>query len=397
MITIINRNPTGRLISLYSLLKFLDYKYKDKPFSLNDMKFDIGDKITILDFFPLAKVHPLTNKKYDPYLENPFSPAGSHLTQSIQYDSQKSKSVSDCANALEALGFIKPINSKFIITLEGTKFIEHEFNDPETFEILHSSVLNYGVFVGFLFECWKLSKKTKYVDRNNISIGFPTTREIVSSGGKNIILSTGSQRDTMTRTKSVLLAWAITAGYCLPEGYSIPKVDEWHVKTLGLITEKKWLWRKFQFFIDDDLFNGNLIVKNPLNYNSMTKSTKALRERGQAEVRSVSLEMEKIVKNRRFAIVYALAYCAENNKKLNFNKLLEYLSDYPDIFVVNKLDFIKTMQIEKDITIIAGIPFNATNDNILEPLTKINMNNLKQNADPDLLEILNKVIPKTYV
>ena len=107
MSALINRVPTGRIISLHAELRYLYWRFKDKPFTLQEMKLDPTLRKTQLDFFPLAIKHSIYgryNGKYDPYLDNALDKAGFHLTQSTERDSQKSKSVSECFSALEGLG-----------------------------------------------------------------------------------------------------------------------------------------------------------------------------------------------------------------------------------------------------------------------------------------------------
>src|SRR3989339_51829 len=109
MVAIINRTPTGRIISLHTEVKYLKQRYGVGLFELKGLKYDSTAKYNPLMFFPLAEKHPSIGI-YDPYLDNPLSPAIFHLTQSIQYDTQKSKSASECLNALEALGWIERKN-----------------------------------------------------------------------------------------------------------------------------------------------------------------------------------------------------------------------------------------------------------------------------------------------
>jgi hypothetical protein len=125
----------------------------------------------------------------------------------------------------------------------------------------------------------------------------------------------------------------------------------------------------------------------------MTKSTKALRERHQEAERSLSLKYEPIVKNRRFAIVYLLSKCANNNKSLNFSKLLKQLSMHPEIFVINKSDFSRVLDIELAIANISGIPFVPHGDK-LEPQTRLNLKKLSEGAPNNLIKTLDSIYEK---
>lgn len=398
MITIVNRNPTGRLVSLHALLQYLYAKYERNDFDLNGMKYDQNSEISILDFFILAEQNPINNEKYDPYLENPFSPAKSHLTQSLQYDTQKSKSVSDCANALEGLGFLThKDNGRFVLSEKGVEIASLDYKDSNTFRLLREGVLKYGVFVGFLYECLRKANSNMLVRRNDIFIGFPNTEEVVVENGSKVVLSTGSQIDTMTRSKSVLFAWAITTGFCLPFGTKdLDSTVLPHMSTLTLVSKKKWLWREFQLLYNYELFN-NLEIQNPLSFDSMTKSTKALRERGQSSIRDISLKYEEIVKKRRFTIVYILSKLSMEGKGLDFEKLIEKMFYFKEEFTVNEglSEFKRVMQEEIKIATVAGIPVKKRGK-LYFPVTKINPCVLARGIDKDFNIILEQIIDNLY-
>lgn len=393
MTAIINRTPTGRLISLHAELRYLNARYGAGKFELKGLKYDSEAKVNPLMFFPLVVDHPSIGK-YDPYLDNPLSPAKFHLTQSIQYDTQKSKSGSECLNALEALGWIERLGDQSRLTEKGLVIAKLKYEDAKMYELMRRSVLGYGVFVGFLYKCLLKSNSDGELNKNNVEIGYKDAHESIRLSGKNIPISTGSQKDTIVRTRSTLFAWAISTGFALPTNHDVPKNKlNWHVETLGEITNKHWGWSKLKLFIDKSLFDGSHFVERPLNYQWMTKSTRALRERGQQDIREASLQQETKVKNRRYAIVYCLALCAMRSTALNYDKFVEQLLKYPDLFVVNKNDFERVMQIEKDIAVISGIPF-TDRDNILKPLNKINIEYLTKGAPREVIETIDSIYLK---
>jgi hypothetical protein len=394
MAAIINRTPTGRLISLHSELRYLKERYRDKPFALNGLKYDAKHELNPLMFFPLAKEHPQFGI-YDPYLRNPLNPAKFHLTQSIQYDTQKSKSASECLNALEALGWIKKNNGSSQITALGVKIADISYDDSRFYEISRSCVLGYGVFVGFLYKCLIKKSNDDVVNKTNIRIGYPDTNEVVEKNGINIPLSTGSQKDTIVRTRSTLFAWAITTGFVFPIELDTPKDElKWHLAALQEIRKKHWGWSKIKVFIPGDLFNKKHFVSHPLSYRWMTKSTKALRERGQESIRKNSLNLEEIVKNRRFAIVYALALASDAGKKINYPNLIDGLIAYEKLFVINKSEIKRVIDVEKEIAIVAGIPFVVDGDE-LEPLTTINMEVLLEGAPEEVVSAAQNIYRKS--
>jgi hypothetical protein len=294
------------------------------------MKYDSDLRFSQLDFFPLAEKRGST--LYDPYLTNELSSAGFHLTQSVQYDSQKSKSVSECSNALEGLGWIAQQDGrKAKISKLGEDVARLSYFDPKFFDLARKSVLGYGIFVGFLYKILKARDKNNMINRDDIRIGYVNTNEVIKQGGQDVPLSTGSQTDTIVRTRSALFAWAVTTGFLLPVSHKIPTNKPlWHVETLDIIKEEHWAWGKMFTYIDGNLFNGKHYVNKPLSYKYMTKSTKALRERGQASVRNMSLSFEEKIKNRRFAIVYALGVAAESNRSLSFSTLITHLKKFPE-------------------------------------------------------------------
>ena len=388
---LINRNPSGRIICLHSLLTYLYSKFKTEPFTLSDLKYDSQSKFNIHQNCPLLVKLPSISFKVCPYLENPLSNAKCYLTQSIQEDKQKSKSVSDAFNALEGMGFVKRVDKGGVITKSGIAFISEKFSSPNTLKRLQEGLLSYGPFVGLIHE---LSEKSKIVNRSEIKLGYPVTNEKVDVKGNKITLSTGSQQDTITRTRSVLFIWASTAGFLLPDGIKQPSNDElWHVSMMPYIESKKWTISKFHITIPKDLFSKKLFVRNPLSYNAMTKSTKALRERNQEEERTITLKYEPIITNRRFALIYGLAKKSEGNQRLNIRDYLAELKKYSDLFVVNSSDFERVMEIELDICGVCGIPYNRDKFE-LTPLTLLDIKELSVGAPGSLIKILDQIITK---
>jgi len=386
---LINRNPSGRIICLHSLLIYLYAKFKAEPFTLSDLKYDSQSKFNVHQNCPLLVKLPSIGFKVCPYLENPLSNAKCYLTQSIQEDKQKSKSVSDAFNALEGMGFIRRVDKGGVITKTGIEFISEKFESPNTLKRLRAGLLSYGPFIGLIHE---ISEKSKTVNRSEIKLGYPVTNEKVDVNGKKITLSTGSQQDTITRTRSVLFIWASTSGFLLPDGVQKP-VDEglWHVQMMPYIKSKKWTINKFSIMIPKELFSKKILVKNPISYNTMTKSTKALRERNQEEERTITLKYEPIITNRRFALIYGLAKKSEKNQNLNIQNYLTELKKYPNLFVVNSNDFERVMEIELDICSVCGIPYKRNNFE-LTPLTLLDINELSVGAPASLIKILDQII-----
>lgn len=399
MAALINRNPNGRMICLHALTKTLNSKFgQSDEFSINDLKYDENSHMNITDFCEILVKPSSVKQKVCPYLDNPLSKAKCYLTQSIQHDTQKSKSASDAMNALDGLGFVRRGKEKAKLTKTGITFANTDFKSPNWLTLAKEAVLGYGPFIGLLFEIKQKSmKRVIEISKSQISLAYPQTREKISYEGKLIELSTGSQDDTITRTRAVLFSWAVSTGFAIPKNMQKPSDENvWHIHTRDYVEQEKWHSSAYTFFIPNNLFNGKHFVNRPLNYTWMTKSTKALRERGQDLIRKASLEYESTIKNRRFAIVYSLAYAAHMDKRISFIKLLSFLKNEKTLFVINPSDFENVMINESKIAAVCGIPFFAET-NILKPLTKINMDILKEGAPVELIQKLEYISPKCLI
>jgi hypothetical protein len=399
MSSLINRVPTGRIISLHAEIQYLYWRFNDSSFTLQQMKLDPSLEKTQLDFFPLAVSDALYgryNGKYDPYLDNPLDKAGFHLTQSTERDSQKSKAVSECFSALEGLGWVNRLDDgKGVITKLGIEVAQSKYEDKKFLEIIRRSVLHYGPFIGLLFESYKKSLNGK-IKRKNIIVGYTNTTEIIEFDGQSVPISTGSQDDSITRTRSTLLAWAMTAGYLWPVNEPVPS-ENWHNEALKLLKNKKWTWSEFYTFLPD-IFDvtKKVNISRPLSYKWMTKSTKALREKGQGSIRGATLQIESKLKNRRLAVVYLLALASKDNRTIVFKKLIDQLGLYPDLFIINKSDFSRVMREElNQMSVTSGVVFNEDSQGIT-PLVTCSIQNLIYSAPEELINTLNHVYENLY-
>lgn len=394
MAYLINRNPSGRLICLHALCGYIYNRFHTSRFSLNDLKFDATCPHNIHHTCTLLQTLQAVNYPVCPYLDNPLSQAKCYLTQSMQEDKQKSKSASDAFHALEGLGFICHNNNQGYLTNDGVKFAKNDYSHPDTYNNIRNAVKRYGPFWTLLFLCNKHKDTQGIVKREDIKIGYPETQEILIRNGHSVILSTGSQRDTITRTRSVLFTWGVTAGFLMPLEMQSPKdASAWHVNMLPFIKNKKWMAHSYKVFIDDNVLDNKPYVERPLSYNAMTKSTKALRERNQEEQRSATLELEKTIKNRRFAICYLLALAAEEDCGIDFDSMVNELALNDSSFVIDKHNFVGVMRSELDIAFTTGIPFNEQN-RILFPLTRLNMDELSLGAPKGIIESLQSISKK---
>ncbi len=388
---LINRNPSGRLICLHALSGYLANRFSGTKFKLNDLKYDSQCPHNIHQTCKLLIKLPAVNFSVCPYLDNPLSQAKCYLTQSLQEDKQKSKSASDAFNALEGLGLINRDGKLGFLTVDGLEFVKNEYFNASTLKVIRKAVLRYGPFWSLLFLCSKNKDQNNTIKREDVRIGYPETRETLARNGRTVVLSTGSQDDTITRTRSVLFAWAVTAGFLLPIGLETPKdMSSWHVELLPFIKSEKWTVHNYEVIIEESLLNSKPYVERPLGYNAMTKSTKALRERNQEEQRGATLELEEVIKNRRFAICYLLALASEQDSGVNFDKLVMELAAFEPHFVIDRQNFADVMRSELSIAFTTGIPFYEKN-RVLIPMTRLNIDELASGAPEEVIKTLQKI------
>jgi hypothetical protein len=286
-------------------------------------------------------------------------------------------------------------DGKGIISKLGQEVALLKYEDKTFLETIRKSVLHYGPFIGLLFESYKKSINGK-IKRKNIIVGYTNTTEIIEFEGQSVPISTGSQDDSITRTRSTLLAWAMTAGYLWPVNETIP-TDNWHNEALKLLKNKKWTWSEFYTFLPN-IFDvtKKVNISRPLSYKWMTKSTKALREKGQGSIRGATLQIESKLRNRRLAVVYLLALASKDDRKINFKDLIDQLVLYPDLFVINKSDFPRVMREELDqMSVTSGVVFKEDQQGIM-PLVTCSIQNLIYSAPEELINTLNHVYENLY-
>ena len=387
---LINRTPPARLRCLYYLLKLAYSKFGTNEFTMGDLLFDSGNK-NIHHYCKLLKNDKNLNIRYCPFLQNPLSLAGCYLTRGVLEDSTKKKEISNSMNSLDALGLIDRTERKFRVTEFGIKFANSEFKSNEWLEIAREAVCNYGLAVGMLFQ---ISKCDDNFNAKKISVGYPTPREFVIANGEQILISSGSQNDSNTRTKSCILAWFSTVGFIVPESLKESvNFDRSHLDTDSYITNNST--RNEQKYVKINIpkiFSGNFSTKKPFDYKNLTKDIKALRENGQKSSRQKTMECAHIIRNRRYAILYTLNFCFENNYLLNFDKLIQEMKKYEEYFVINKSDFNSIMTVELEIAFAAGIPYELIGDNLLKPVTGLNVEILNYGAPEDLVNLIDKRI-----
>jgi hypothetical protein len=269
-------------------------------------------------------------------------------------------------------------------------FAQTPFESMEMLEQLRRAVLNYGVCIGVLAQIKNFQKTRFFTDE--ITIGYPITNEVIVENGQNINVSSGSQPDSNTRTKSCILAWLVTCGFIIPEQLktSITNPKLTHIQVLDYVLDKNRSLRNYELFeFPNEIFKDKFIVSNPLDYHNFTKNTGALRENGQQISREITMKFENVIKNRRLAIVYTLNKAYNISRSVNFDKLITFLERSP-AFIINNQDFRRVMQIELNFANTCGIPFEIYNNLRLKPLVGVNEKVLLKNAPIEIIKYLNK-------
>lgn len=395
MAYLINRTPPARLRCLHALLQFALAKFGEGKFHMGDLLYD-PEENNIHNYCNILKKDENLNIKYCPFLQNPLSNAGCYLTRGINDDSTKKKEISNSVNSLDALGLIDRVERDLKITDLGKAFASVDFETTEWLQIARTAVCNYGLAVGLLYQ---IEKCEKNFTTSELTVGYPNTDEYIVIEGETIEISSGSKGDSNTRTKSCLIAWFTTVGFIVPDSIKkLVDLNQPHIDTNEyMVNQSIRNESRYSKGIMPDIFSGNFIVKKPFNYKNLTKDSTALRENGQAMSRQKTMEYTYIIRNRRFAILYALHFCFSNKYALNFSKFIKQLSEYPDYFMIADNNFESVMMTELGIAGMCGIPFEVKSDEHLEPITGLNMEILMRNAPQEVVQLLNdKILINSY-
>jgi len=395
MAYLLNRNSASRIECLYALTKLIYHEFGTyTEFSLNSVKFK-RERKNIFQYCTLLRTAQLA-LSYCPYKTNPLDDAGCALTNGVNHDTTRSKEVSNTLNSLHALGIVTRLaNNRYRLTAHGKKFATTDYNTKEMQDLIAESVLFYGPCIGILFEISKLViESDKTFKANDIQVGYPTTVERVVYKGHFVTLSTGSKKDSNTRTRSLLLTWLTAAGFIRPLDLPVLNEGEYaHYAYRNYLNKPKHNEKIYtvvelpHFFSKEERF----ITQRPLSYNNLTKLTGALRENNQALVREATMQYESIINNRRFAILYFLNQGYENRKPLSFNNLITFFHLHSNYFIISDNNLAEVIKKELEITNMAGIPIDIQpieNDFYLFPIAGLCLNELVEGADDTLIQIL---------
>ncbi|MBP8994176.1 MAG: hypothetical protein KBG30_10270 [Bacteroidales bacterium] len=392
MAYLINRNPPARLHCLHALCKLINSKYGTaQSFRMSDIKYD-SESINIHSFCELLIENNAVNIKYCRYKENPFNTSGCSLTNGILDDTTKSKEVSNTVNSLHALGFLERSGNSLLLTKSGCEFSNTDFNSSIMLNIIRSAVLKYGLFIGVLYQIHCLGKDI--FDTSEINVGYPKANEKLLYNGSFVTISSGSEDDSNTRTKSCILAWATTAGFIYPTPL-IGDLDTSnpHISSSDYILRSSRNLRKYKVLeIPKDIFSGEFITEKPFDYKNLTKNIGALRENNQQSIRELTLQVEPKIQNRRFAVLYILNKAFNQKKEVSLKTLVSFMLEHEDYFVIEKEKMYQTMCEEINIATISGLLFEIKENDIIHPLTGINIIELSMNAPSQLVNILDRFI-----
>jgi len=388
---LINRSSTARLKCLHNIMKFAVGKYKlTDIFNMSDLMYNAEEK-NIHHFCDLLTEDKSLKLKYCPYLENPLSDAGCNLTNGVLLDSTRHKEISNTINSLDALGFLERIDRNLKITQLGLLFAKTKYENTKMHEVIKKAVLNYGLCIGVLHQIKELDKQE--FSTNEIYVGYPVTDETYKQNNQNVIISSGSQPDANTRTRSCILAWLTAAGFIVPSQFYLDnlKNNNLHNETLKYNLSKTRNLHLYKVLnLPLEIFESKFTVNNPLNYDNFTKLTGALRENGQKASREITMQFENTIKNRRLAIVYLFNKAFLKKKKIDFSKLVKHLIIKPEYFVIDKTDFERVLQIELQFANNCGIPYKIHKNLIIEPIVSVNEITICKNAPDEVIEYLNK-------
>lgn len=408
MSRLVNRKYSSRMECVYYIFKSAYAKFgTNTSFTMQQIKFDEEDKFNTHRYCQLLQDGWV---KHCPYLENQFDVSKCYATQSVVSDSTKDKAVSDIIRTLEGIGFVINIGgSYFKITTKGEQWVNSEFGSTEWQSLLDEAVLSYGPFVGFIYKIKACN--SNIVNLNDIFIGYPNTKENVKLDNGNeyiteerteyitVELSEGSQKDSVTRTRSKLVSLGVSTGLILP-----PNSDEnnepSYLQNRDFINKKKLSIRKVKITKKMlEILSRKLYVEHPLSYNHLVKEGKSLRENGIQIIREATLNYESIIKQRRFVIVDLLNRASKINSLIDLMSLFNAMSEYKSQIFVEKDDskHLSILHSELDIANLAGIPFNILTDNgkiLLKPLTEINEKELRKEAPEEAIKLANLIWEK---
>jgi len=346
----------------------------------------------IHQFCELLKEDTSLRIKYCPFLDNPLSKAGCYLTRGVDDDTTKRKEISNSVNALDGIGFVSRVNRELQLTKLGHKFADTKFTSYEFLQIIREGLLKYGPMVGLLYQIY--THPRNIFDSTYLKVGYPDTGETIVKKSKTILISSGSQKDSNTRTRSTLLAWAVTAGFVAPSSLQA-KVKEGtsHLDTNAYILQSVRNERNYtKKYFPNHIFRGAFVTEIPLDYLNLSKNIGALREYGQVASRSETLKFKSVILNRRFALAYLLNEAFANNRGLHFLKMLDLLEKQSSLFVVNKVGFRNIMKADSFSAYMVGIPFKRKNSHILFPVTGLNEKILCLNAPKKVIDFLDSII-----
>lgn len=382
MAILINRKYSSRIECLFYILQTTYQNFGNKKFIISDVKYNPHADSNVFDYCKLLKSY--LGRDFCPFLENPLNTSKCYATQSTESDSTKSKAASATVRAFEALGLVRAVDNKFQITDSGIKLCSLTFESLEWFELVQNAVLSYGPMNAFLLKAFE---KGPEFNSSSLYISYPITDDPID-------LSIGSTKDSNTRTVSMLVSWALTAGLIEPTNLRNTNNVLPQLFYRELINHKSLRVRRFALTQAalTHISCGKL-VENPLSYNALNKNVGSLRERNSEEIRELTLRYNHIVLNRRFALIYLLNNAYNSSTEVSLQSIHNVLLKYSNEFFLPNSNTLDIIQTEINICPLAGLMINVSPSSI-KVLNPINLDILSAEAPADIIKICKEMIVK---
>lgn len=387
MAYLVNRNPGARFQCLHSICKFINSEFgRSTSFKLSDIKFG-ARRSNIHSFCNYLAIKPNLGIQHCRY-KAALDQSGCSLTNSVNVDSTKSKEVSNTVNCLHGLGLVTRDSAGYVkLTKLGEDFAKTDFLSENLHPILVKAVLNYGPMIGLLGQI--IQKNSSEFDTSELTVGYPVTEEKIIYKGRRVTISSGSEQDSNTRTRSCLIAWGISAGFFKPVNLPMYKATRAHISSEAYILSETRNQRKYEVLKLPNLTQVDFLTQRTLDYINLTKSSKALRENNQAEVREATMQSSSIIRNRRFAILHLLNYFYHKRKSISLDSIIAFLEASPELYVLNSSELKRVISIEIEIANSAGIILGV-HGHMYSPQSGINVEELNSSAPISVLNDIEK-------
>jgi hypothetical protein len=140
------------------------------------------------------------------------------------------------------------------LTPLGKEFAETDFNSEQMHPIIVQATLNYGPMIGLLGQI--IRSNSHAFNTADLRVGYPVTEEKILYDGNRITISSGSEQDSNTRTRSALIAWGVSAGYFKPTTLPIYQINKSHIGSSEYVLSDSRSQRKYVVLNLPNLFQN---------------------------------------------------------------------------------------------------------------------------------------------